>query len=428
MGPEADEGRGERAAPGAGVDERGRPDEEGAHGGPQADDEEGPVELEACKGKERAGHEADEGGVHVRVRAEADMSGEGGQGDQEAGEGAVRVEPGAGRERHDEPGPGEERGRARPIAERGGAWAKHGVDGSAQVGTRAGEGGTRGRPEADQGGKRGGHGTTVGGVQQDPDAGKEAERVASEDEAGGEHRVWADMESEASLSLSEGGNSEGTVKRFYIGEEGYNQEEGTEDRGGTVKWYYEDRGYGFIAPDGGGRDVFMHRCSVDGDGGRMLRRGQRVSYQETQGRKGRKAVRVRVEAQGPERECEGHEQRDGWGDPGQWPETSAEIVLERIRMAAFALSCRVYGLPPEEWLTRSEEGGELWDELADAVQAGPGAGLTWQAVRRMLAGEGLRKGRSLAFYVAAVQLIEAERDSIQGWEDAAGVEAQRPAG
>ena len=107
------------------------------------------------------------------------------------------------------------------------------------------------------------------------------------------------------------------MKHFYIGDASHLQEEEEEDCVGTVMRYYEDRGYGFIAPDKGGRDVFVHRDGVEGDGGWRLRKGQRVSYREAQGLKGMKAVKVRVEARGPERGREGHDQRDGWGDPGQ---------------------------------------------------------------------------------------------------------------
>ncbi len=148
------------------------------------------------------------------------------------------------------------------------------------------------------------------------------------------------------------------MKRFHNGEASHRQEERSEDCEGTVKWFYEDRGHGFIAPAQGGRDIVVgrRRYREAGHGGWMLRKGQRVSYREAQGLKGKKAVNVRVETRGPERERDRHEQRDGWGDHGQWADSSDEVIMERIRMAAFAVSCRVYGKPPEEWSPHSEEG------------------------------------------------------------------------
>ena len=47
---------------------------------------------------------------------------------------------------------------------------------------------------------------------------------------------------------------------------------------GTVKWFNSEKGYGFIAPDGGGNDAFVHISAVERSGMRSLRDGQRVSY------------------------------------------------------------------------------------------------------------------------------------------------------
>jgi len=61
---------------------------------------------------------------------------------------------------------------------------------------------------------------------------------------------------------------------------------------GTVKWFSDDKGFGFITPDDGGRDLFVHYSGISGDGYRSLAEGARVSYEEEQGDKGPKAVNV----------------------------------------------------------------------------------------------------------------------------------------
>ena len=58
---------------------------------------------------------------------------------------------------------------------------------------------------------------------------------------------------------------------------------------GTVKWFNGQKGYGFIAPDGGGKDVFVHISAVERAGLRGLNEGQRVSY-EIQNERGRSAA------------------------------------------------------------------------------------------------------------------------------------------
>jgi CspA family cold shock protein len=62
---------------------------------------------------------------------------------------------------------------------------------------------------------------------------------------------------------------------------------------GTVKWFNGEKGYGFIAPDEGGEDVFVHYSSIEGSGFRSLEEGERVSYEPTRGRKGEQAENVR---------------------------------------------------------------------------------------------------------------------------------------
>ncbi len=62
---------------------------------------------------------------------------------------------------------------------------------------------------------------------------------------------------------------------------------------GTVKWFSAPRGYGFIAPDGGGQDVFAHFSAIEMDGFKILREGCRVSFDLALGPKGPLATRIR---------------------------------------------------------------------------------------------------------------------------------------
>ncbi len=61
---------------------------------------------------------------------------------------------------------------------------------------------------------------------------------------------------------------------------------------GTVKWFNEEKGYGFITPDGGGEDLFVHHTGIAGSGFKSLEEGASVSYEVTQGKKGMQAVNV----------------------------------------------------------------------------------------------------------------------------------------
>ena len=61
---------------------------------------------------------------------------------------------------------------------------------------------------------------------------------------------------------------------------------------GTVKWFNADKGYGFIAPDDGTSDVFVHHSAIQADGYRNLQENQRVEYSTVQGPKGPQAEQV----------------------------------------------------------------------------------------------------------------------------------------
>jgi cold shock protein len=63
---------------------------------------------------------------------------------------------------------------------------------------------------------------------------------------------------------------------------------------GTVKWFNAEKGYGFIAPDGGGNDVFVHFSAIQATGYRSLEEGQKVEFEITQGQKGDAAADVKL--------------------------------------------------------------------------------------------------------------------------------------
>jgi CspA family cold shock protein len=66
---------------------------------------------------------------------------------------------------------------------------------------------------------------------------------------------------------------------------------------GTVKWFSRVKGYGFIAPEDGGKEIFVHFSGIEGEGYRNLEEGQRVTYTVEETPKGPQAVSVRAMAE-----------------------------------------------------------------------------------------------------------------------------------
>ena len=64
---------------------------------------------------------------------------------------------------------------------------------------------------------------------------------------------------------------------------------------GTVKWFNDEKGFGFITPEGGGGDLFVHFKAIESDGFKSLKEGQRVSFVAEQGQKGMQVAQVRPE-------------------------------------------------------------------------------------------------------------------------------------
>jgi cold shock protein len=63
---------------------------------------------------------------------------------------------------------------------------------------------------------------------------------------------------------------------------------------GTVKWFSDEKGFGFITPDDGQKDLFVHYTGIESDGYKSLPEGAKVSYEAEDGPKGPKAVNVKA--------------------------------------------------------------------------------------------------------------------------------------
>ena len=61
---------------------------------------------------------------------------------------------------------------------------------------------------------------------------------------------------------------------------------------GTVKWFNDTKGYGFITPDEGTKDLFVHHSNIAGDGFKSLTEGAKVEYESREGQKGPEAINV----------------------------------------------------------------------------------------------------------------------------------------
>ncbi len=63
---------------------------------------------------------------------------------------------------------------------------------------------------------------------------------------------------------------------------------------GTVKWFNDSKGFGFITPDGGGEDLFAHFSEINMQGFKTLKEGQKVSFEIVDGQKGKQAAKIQA--------------------------------------------------------------------------------------------------------------------------------------
>jgi cold shock protein len=62
---------------------------------------------------------------------------------------------------------------------------------------------------------------------------------------------------------------------------------------GSVKWFSDQKGYGFIVPEDGSKDLFVHHSNIEGEGFKTLAENQKVEFEPAQGKKGPEATKVR---------------------------------------------------------------------------------------------------------------------------------------
>ena len=96
------------------------------------------------------------------------------------------------------------------------------------------------------------------------------------------------------------GKSASAIRAFFLNNcEGVFEVQPQEKKGvvlmatGKVKWFNDSKGFGFIVPDDGGADLFVHHTSISAEGFRSLREDQAVEYEEGEGQKGPQALNVR---------------------------------------------------------------------------------------------------------------------------------------
>jgi len=87
--------------------------------------------------------------------------------------------------------------------------------------------------------------------------------------------------------VRDGGGRDGGFTKIPI-----SNEASIDMQSGTVKWFNESKGFGFIKPNDGGADVFVHYSTIEGNGFKTLAEGQTVEFESTMGPKGAQATRV----------------------------------------------------------------------------------------------------------------------------------------
>lgn len=63
---------------------------------------------------------------------------------------------------------------------------------------------------------------------------------------------------------------------------------------GTVKWFNDEKGFGFVSPDGGGEDLFAHFSAINTSGFKSLKEGQKISFEVAMGPKGKQASNIQI--------------------------------------------------------------------------------------------------------------------------------------